>query len=408
MKNSRRVRFAKKTIKTLKSQKSAKGKTQKSESNDEIEEEHYLTIYWSGVTTILTKGKKQGSLIVKAVPLNNNEPQLYQRSIALLKPLENYYGFWNVLGSTKADDPQDPHIVLDFVAGGEVDRLFYVEKEDDGKYPVEGYDNCQDAIIIYGVARLLDFMHTQLNLVHGDISSYTVFVDHNLRPIIAPIRQSYKNNHILRTDFVAPEVKQSNFSEESFTKKADVYSVGMLAMAFAKHNYPVTGRNRGEGESGKKGKVSSPFVEIFDKCTKENPDERPEMSEIVNDMKNIGKKFGKKFSDYVAFLESNVGKKPTERLGSLQNLENAAKKNIPFALETYGEMLMEGDIVKRNEKRGEEMIDTLDDMTIGSDEEDDDDDEEYEEDDDDGNDDDDDDDDLDDEFDDDCDTDDDD
>lgn len=374
----------------------------------EDEDEHYLSIAWAGVNTVLMprkqgkKGKASSNskpLLVRASPLKPQKPSKFLKYISKFQTLRDYYGFWNMIKdhhSGAKGDENDKYIDLDFITGGDLDRFFFIPNDPKKKFPVEGYDQGQKLIILYGVARLLEFMHTKLNIYHGDITPYTIFLDHQLRPIIAPIRVTYKysragGNGIPRIDYVAPEIFNSDFDVDKATDKSDVYMLGMTILAVEKHGYPYDSDTKKSSISDKIKKnelpniseifssnpqlKNSPLIDLYEKCVKTNPDERITMTEVCNELKKIGSKFAK-FNDYVKYLNSKIGKKVEGKgfggenlLGSIENLEAAAKKKIPFAMETLGEMLTEGEIVKQDEKRGEAMLNELDEMQETKDEE---------------------------------------
>lgn len=394
----------------------------------EIEDEHYLSIAWAGVNTVLMprKAGKKGKafsnskpLLVRASPLKPQKPAKFLKYIPKFQALREYYGFWHMIKdhhSGAKGDENDRYIDLDFIPGGDLDRFFFISNDTKQKFPVDGYDHAQKLIILYGVARLLEFMHTKLNIVHGDISPYTIFLDHQLRPIVAPVRVTYKysragGNGIPRIDFVAPEIFNQDFDiEKGATDKSDVYMLGMTILAVEKHGYPYDNDTKKSSISDKikKGELpnlseiiaanqqlqKSPLIALYEKCVKPNPEERITMTEVCDELKKIGSKYAK-FNDYAKYLNSKIAKKVEGKgfggenlLGSIENLETAAKKKIPFAMETLGEMLTEGEIVKQDEKRGEAMLNELDEIQGSKDEEEDDTPEEEDDDDDEGDDDD--------------------
>lgn len=361
------------------------------------DDEHYLSISWAGVTTLLmpktgnnSKQSQLKPLIVRASPLKPQKPSTFLKYIPKFQALRNYYGFWSLLKDKhtgKGEGKTERYIDLDFIPGGELDRILFIPKPENGPFPIEGYDEAQKLIILYGTAKLIEFMHS-LGLVHGDISPYTIFLDHEFHPIIAPIRVSYKfcraGSGIPRVDCVAPEIVNNCLDPETVsTTKSDVYMIGMTILAVAKHGYPYEEEKKicvvdkiknNELPNIPDSVRNSPLFELYQKCVKSNPDERIEISEVVNDLHKIGSKYPK-FKQYATFLNSKIGKvvekKPfggEKLLGTLQNFENAAKKKIPFAMETLGEMLMEGEIVKKNEAKGEEMLNELE-AIQGTDEE---------------------------------------
>lgn len=391
----------------------------------EIEDEHYLSIAWAGVNTVLmprkaAKKSKAASnskpLLVRASPLKPQKPSKFLKYIPKFQALRDYYGFWHMIKDRHSGEDNEKHIDLDFIPGGDLDHFFFISNDPKNKFPVDGYDQGQKLIILYGVARLLEFMHTNLNIVHGDISPYTIFLDHQLKPIIAPIRVTYKysragGNGIPRIDFVAPEIFNGDFDiDKNATEKSDVYMFGMTILAVAKHGYPydIGTKKSSIGDKIKNGELpdlaeiiaenpqlkNSPLLAVYEKCVKSNPEERATMTEVCEELKKIGSKIAK-FNDYVKYLNSKIGKKVEGKgfggenlLGSIENLETAAKKKIPFALETLGEMLSEGEIIKKDEKRGEAMLNELDEMQDTKEEEEDDVPEEEDDDDDEGDDDD--------------------
>lgn len=180
---------------------------------------------------------------------------------------------------------------------GSIDAYFEKVK----KNKVKPLDNTAKFIISYGIARTMQFLHDQ-DRVHRDLKLENVLLDENLHPLLTDFgtskqlestKQVHQTLHASTSIIMAPEFF-SDPQHTSNSKPIDVYSFGITMyylwteippFAALKSNFQIyqaviAGQRPEIPES-----IPDNWKELMKNCWDNNPEVRPEFSEIVEQMK---------------------------------------------------------------------------------------------------------------------------
>lgn len=165
--------------------------------------------------------------------------------------------------------------------------------------------------IIQGVARGLDFLHTELTsleLPHGDLKSSNVLLSTDYEPLLADYGfwSLISHSPVARSlvAFKAPEVMEKNY----ISPKCDVYFLGVMILEILARKFPSQYLSNSQGGTdvvlwarsavaeGQEGDLLDPdvantddsvqhmkrFVHIALACTEDDPDRRLGLKEAVS------------------------------------------------------------------------------------------------------------------------------
>ena len=221
-------------------------------------------------------------------------------------------------------------IEFEYVPGCNLDELISSMKQH--RAP-KGLDDVQVYIIIYGLARILRYLH-KLNIAHLDLKPDNVLINHDLEPMLCDYgiprhlwseRQQYSIP--CTEEYAAPEI----LSGRPYSLKADVYSFGKIVTELL---------NLGDRE--RPVNRTSIYSPLLQGCLIEDPDERMDIKSVVRTLKGLATRFEQvyRIDEYVerTRVPELDPHNPIVRdeAGTLCNMRKAAKRGLPKAQVFYG------------------------------------------------------------------------
>lgn len=227
-------------------------------------------------------------------------------------------------GYSKVDFEQEskPVIITEYSSNGTLRNI--TEQVRQQKVP-QSWDDTKKLINIYGIASGVSYLHSR-DILHRDLKPQNILEDDNLFPQIADFglalishqkqdANSYQpNNKALGTPiYAAPEIWKKN----AYSTKGDVYSFGYIVYEIMTNEAPFQGftqdqvfdeviANRIRPEF--KCPIPDVYKQLIEKCWADDPNERPNFSTIVKELKTnpdfITEKVNKtEFRDYVKYID---------------------------------------------------------------------------------------------------------
>lgn len=217
-------------------------------------------------------------------------------------------------------DGAEPCLVYQFMAGGSLERRLYPNPKD--SKPLALLSLNQRTRIVLGTARGLQYLHTYIEgrpLIHGDIKPANILLDPCCVPKIGDfglVREGTVESMEVSTVYgTRPYLPMEFLANRTLSTKIDTYSYGVVLFEVytAKRAHD---KSRGIGNEFlakymwtefKKNTQMATFIDkklkpdqagtpLFENlmkiallCTKENPDERPEMVQVLNLMEQFVK-----------------------------------------------------------------------------------------------------------------------
>ena len=170
------------------------------------------------------------------------------------------------------------------------------------------------AQIVLKISRGLDYLHYH-KIIHRDIKSDNMFVNFDERGNISEVViADFDTSKILLTDqtktltgtpyYMAPEVLRVGYSDIGYTKKADIWSFGMVIYELLTLSLPYGGDMKSSQEialgkippipspssklpSKEEWKFYEPLIDLFRKCCVKNPEERLSASSLLESAEEI-------------------------------------------------------------------------------------------------------------------------
>ena len=146
-------------------------------------------------------------------------------------------------------------------------------------------------MILYQVAKAIEFLHST-NHIHRDIKPANIFIDAKLNAKLGDlefcrIQTKGTMSKVYTPNFKAPEIKKEE-EKPKYTNKIDVYSFGKTMEFFVENNQYHDNKE---------------LKRLIELCIKQNPDERPTMKDIVEQIKSLATQtdkqaFTKFFNDF--------------------------------------------------------------------------------------------------------------
>ncbi|KAK8876675.1 positive regulation of sphingomyelin catabolic process [Tritrichomonas musculus] len=211
-------------------------------------------------------------------------------------------------------------------------------------------DTFEKNIIIMEIMLTIQYFHSQ-KCIYRDLKPNNVIIDQNKNGIIIDLDRMIPDFERKRKDktvdfgsnYIAPEV----VSMEQFSTKADIYSVGKLIYYIFKEEKPKSSHpNLFEPELFE-------ISEIIEDCTKEEPSERPEISELMVKMmkyflKNI-KEYEKNnflMEKYLRIIEKcNISEQVKKELDNVYSMIS----NISSIFNNFQQSFKKHDIKVKNQ-----------------------------------------------------------
>ncbi|KAK8886523.1 hypothetical protein M9Y10_041987 [Tritrichomonas musculus] len=183
--------------------------------------------------------------------------------------------------------PDGKSVVIDFIDGCTLKNIKQLN-----------LDFFEKIIIIMEILLTIQYFHSQ-KYIYRDLKPNNVIIDQNRNAIIIDFdriifdteNKGEKTTADLGSEFfIAPEIS----FKKQFSTKADIYSIGKLIYYIIKEEEPKSSSFIFDPEHFEISEITELSVE----CTKDEPDERPEISELIV-------KLMKYFTKNIAKFESN-------------------------------------------------------------------------------------------------------
>ncbi|PIA62480.1 hypothetical protein AQUCO_00200471v1 [Aquilegia coerulea] len=234
--------------------------------------------------------------------------QIFERELEILGSIK-HINLVNLRGYCRL--PSAKLLIYDYVAMGSLDDILHENKQEK---PLNWNDRLKIAL---GSARGVAYLHHDCcpRVVHRDIKSSNILLDENLEPRVSDFGLAKllvdEDAHVTTVvagtfGYLAPEYLQSGQASE----KTDVYSFGVLLLElvtgkrptdpiFVKRGLNVVGWiNTLEGENLLEDIVDrrctdatietvEAVIDIAERCTDANPDERPLMSWVLQMLEEV-------------------------------------------------------------------------------------------------------------------------
>lgn len=283
------------------------------------------------------KGNEVAVKILYRRALSQPELESFRREILVLSLLD-YPSLLKLYGYT--EEPPF-YILTDYMANG---SLFdYLRKSPDKLTPTHR------TLIALDVARGLEYLHSR-NIIHRDMKSLNVLLDSNLRAKICDfgmvrIKQNAPMTGLIGTPhWMAPEVFMSI---PTYNEKVDVFSYGILLWELLTSDMPYNGMKQVDITIGvTNGTLRPPFppgpttplMQLIEKCWAQDPNDRPTMKQVVDDLENSSKYH---FTDTNESVFRSLVSKPKHRSTSSQVVTHHKKRKSGKRLSEPSKLLPE-------------------------------------------------------------------
>ena len=165
------------------------------------------------------------------------------------------------------------------------------------KERVNGWTPDKKREIISGVASAIMYLHSR-DMVVGGLQPDNVLLDKGYRPVLADICQvRVVTSGQVRMEpsvrYEAPEV-----GDEQYTRKSDIYAFGMIVYCVVTGMVPFADvpdwRLRQKIDMGARPTIPDKTDEFYSRlirsCWESNPDDRPDIDQVIQDLEHLGKR----------------------------------------------------------------------------------------------------------------------
>lgn len=140
--------------------------------------------------------------------------------------------------------------------------------------------------IIFEIMIAIEYLHSR-NLIYRDLKPNNVIIDSNGTVVLIDFDRMIENKENNNDDnatkdfgsiYIAPEI----INGENYSLSADIYSIGIMIYFILYEKSP----NQNDVCDANFPQQLLNFKDIFVKCTKRNPKDRPNISQLINDFYN--------------------------------------------------------------------------------------------------------------------------
>lgn len=195
----------------------------------------------------------------------------------------------------------NPVIISEYALNGSLDNIIKLERKG---LSIQGWDDTQKLICIFGIASCMAFMHSK-NIIHHDLRLDNILLDEFLYPKVGDfrIKTLHELTHSMTIQpnpdqnstafYIAPEIINAHdLTEGTYSEKSDVYSFAYIVYEIITNEIPFKNLELStipqkviQGDRPPFNSfVPNAYKDLISRCWSQNPTDRPSFEQIVNEL----------------------------------------------------------------------------------------------------------------------------